>query len=64
MYANLEVRLPDGQTVYAWKLDVGVDGVRVYYDAQDGTGSYAEPNGEKVLPLDAGSLPISVAASF
>jgi hypothetical protein len=68
MYANLKVsydRQGDQETVYAWKIDLDVSGRQVVHiDAQDGSGSYAEPNGEIVLDPAGGDRLISVEASF
>jgi len=66
MYANLTVKAEKvfgGELNYsAWAVDVENDGtIVIHLDAQNGTGNYAEPNGEKRL---APGTPVRILADF
>lgn len=64
MYANLSVRVGDGEPQYAWKIEVDPQRgeMTVHLDDNDG-GSYAEPAGEVKLDLRDGP-PVTIAADF
>lgn len=71
MYANLKVRVwPDGakttleqcEVLYAWQVVHHADGaLTVYLDAQEGGGSYAEPNGSRHI---AATQYVEIGADF
>jgi len=62
MYANLDVRLPDGRHVFAWDIDITSTEIILKLDANNGEGNYAEPDGELRIAREAGI--VNVGADF
>jgi len=66
MYANLNVTIyVDGEPeqIAAHQVIIGTAGdILVMIDGQDGTGSYAEPAGERLIAREDG--PVTITASF
>jgi len=67
MYANLLVHIDGGadvgnETVSAWGIVADRNGATLMLDAQDGTGTHAEPAGERKIDLSEHT--IAVEADF